>query len=398
MSFLARIFPFLFDEVKKTTSSEYASSDRHQNTPDTDDLIDKPATANLSNRDKARLIQHPQTPLSVLSRFSRDKDDNIQLLLAKRIAALIKKTKADDRETTALLLQTIRQLTEESITPVRIALVSALKDVAHCPPDLARKLADDMERDVAEPIIRYSLSLSDQDLLHLIARHPQDWHTATIAQRKFVSPPVSKAVIETGNKKAGIALLDNDGAIIDANTLHHLPQTLAQDQDMQNALQRRNSLSRKIKRDVFILAQRRVQELLHHHARLDRHTTEHLIDTVQRRIAIQDNDANLNPATLSETDIKDALAVGNDALAIKAIAIKAGTTEDIARRMLVDSSAAKPVIALCSKAGLSMGLAVFLQQRLTHLPPTKIIYAKNGTENPLSLDDIRWQLEFFGVI
>lgn len=374
MSFLARFFPFLFDEVSTPPSSKQIQS--------------------LPIEDKARLIHSPLTPVPVLASLSRDKNENIQLLLAKRLTGLIEKTSAKDHETTAMLLEAIRQLTEDSITPVRIALVSTLKDIAHCPPDLAKRFADDIERSVAEPIIRYSLSLSDKDLLDLITRHPQDWQTATIAQRPFVSSDISRAVIDTGNKKAGIALLDNDGAIISPDTLHNI----SGQKEYAKALQRRNALSRKIKREVFIYAQRSLHDFLKNHTQLDQKTTRNVLDTVQRRIAIQDNDSNMNPKSMSETAIKDALSIGNTDLVIQAIAAQADTSEAIIRRMVIDSGAAKPVIAICTKAGFSMALAVLLQQRLARLAPTKIIYAKNGTENPLSHDEIQWQLEFFGVL
>lgn len=375
MSFLARLFPFLFDDISFA--------------PIKTDL------QLLDHKDKARLISSPLTPLPVLAGLSRDKNEDIQILLAKRLATLIRKTKNSDRETTAMLLEAIRQLTEDSITPVRIALVSALKDVAHCPPDLAKKFADDIERQVSEPIIRYSLSLSDADLLDLITRHPMDWQTTTIAARKFVSSDISHAVIKTGNKQAGITLLDNDGAIIPDSHLDHLPQ---QDKAYKKALKKRNTLSRKIKREVFIFAQRSLHEFLQQQTQLDSKTTRRVIDTVQRRVALQDNHPAPDPATMSENDMKDALSIGNDDLVITAIAAQAKTSVSIARRMLIESQAAKPVIALCTKAGLSMVFAVLLQQRLARLPPSKIIYAKNGTENPLTPEEIQWQLEFFGVL
>ena len=96
--------------------------------------------AALPTPEKTRLIQHRKTPLPVLAQLAGEKNSDIQLLLAKRLTSLLPKIKTTDTETLKMLLDAIRQLTEDTITPVRVALSSALKDVAHLPPDLVRQI------------------------------------------------------------------------------------------------------------------------------------------------------------------------------------------------------------------------------------------------------------------
>lgn len=378
MSLISRLLPFLFDEVAAPAAAAGISADKLQQ---------------LTPEDKARLARHEQTPVPVLAQLVKDPNADLQLLLAQRLTSLLSKIHKNDDDTRATLLEAIRQLTEESITPVRVALASALKDVANLPPDLARRLANDAERSVAEPIIRFSLSLSDEDLLSLISQHPQDWHTIAIAQRPAVSDVVSTAVVDTGNVDAGQALLTNDHAAISPATLDRmrkLPQYQAH-------LAARNSLQRRIKREIMSLTQRRLYDFLRQDAKLDKATTREVLKTIERRVEHQEQAPSLTPADMTEQQLRDALMLGETTIVIQALAAKAKTTEDIIRRMIVESGAARPVIALCVKLGLPMSLSVLMQQRLTRLGAGKIMYPKNGDQCPISSDDVQWQLDFFGI-
>lgn len=347
----------------------------------------------LSPSEKSQLITSGATPLPVLAELVQDKDINVQTLLAQRLSSLLPKMDMTDAKASAMLIGAIKQMTEESVTPVRVALSSALKDVANTPPEIARRLADDVERAVAEPIILYSLSLSDDDLLDLISRYPQEWQTVSIARRKKLSSPVGDAVVGTGNIDAGKALISNDGAAISPQSL----EKLGDNPEYVDALRDRNGVARKIRRDLNQILEHSLYVFLRKDAQLDKSTTHDVLKTIHRRVEHQDNHAALNPADLSEEQLRDAVALGDTELVIKALAIRARTTDKNVRRMIIDSGAAKPVIALCVRAGLPMSFAVLLQQRMTRLPPAKILYPVNGTETPISDEEVRWQLEFFGV-
>ena len=60
--------------------------------------------------------------------------------------------------------------------------------------------------------------------------------------------------------------------------------------------------------------------------------------------------------------------------------------------------AAKPVVAICWKAGLSMRFALRLQQDMAKVPHKELIYPRGGTDYPLSEADLKWQLEFLGFL
>jgi hypothetical protein len=372
MSILSKVLPFLFEQTAPLPLEK---------------VVLLPAAQ------KQQLIRHHDTPPAVLAGLVNDTDTDVRVLLAGRLASLLDKLHTHDERTAQLLTDAIKQLTEDSVTPVRVALASALKDVARTPPAIARKLADDAEREVAEPIIRYSLSLSDEDLLALVTQYPQGWHTQTIASRPRLSSSIMDAVIKTGNMMAGQALLANDQARISNDAL----AVLQQNPELVQAISDRNSLKRKLKRDVSVVVERSLYVFLRKNANLDRATTYDVLRKMQQRVEAQDDLPNTPPETLTEEQLKDAVLLGQNEIVLKAFSLRAKISEANVKRMLIDSGSAKSVIALCVKANFSMPFAVFCQQRLARLQPDKIFYPLNGTGVPITPEEIKWQWDFFGI-
>jgi uncharacterized protein (DUF2336 family) len=76
----------------------------------------------------------------------------------------------------------------------------------------ALKLALD-EFDVARPILEHSTALSESHLLEVVSKKTQD-HLAAVARRKDVSESVSHALVEKGDDRVVISLLENADAKI----------------------------------------------------------------------------------------------------------------------------------------------------------------------------------------
>jgi Uncharacterised protein conserved in bacteria (DUF2336) len=99
---------------------------------------------------------------------------------------------------------------------------------------------------------------------------------------------------------------------------------------------------------------------------------------------------------LTEQTIADALALRNSVFVKTALAVMIGTSPDEIDKAF---SIKKPrvVCAICWKAGLSMRLALRLQQEMAQVPYKELIYPKDGTDYPLQPKDMNWQLEFLGI-
>jgi hypothetical protein len=64
---------------------------------------------------------------------------------------------------------------------------------------------------------------------------------------------------------------------------------------------------------------------------------------------------------------------------------------------ILSMQAPKPIVALCWKADLSMRLAFQVQKEIGHIQPKELIYPKDGSDYPLSEEDLEWQLEFLDI-
>ena len=375
--FFSKAFPWLFEEVKDDTSTAQWQERLNKATPE----------------QKRTLVNDARTPTKALMLMARDPDRDVRTFLTARIARILPTLSLDEQaEMYDLTVGAIRALAEDQVTTVRVALATALKDVADTPHQIARQLADDAERAVAEPILRYSLSLSDEDLLELIARHPQDWHPVTIAQREKLSEKIGDAIAQTGNVLAGETLLRNDGAKIGPNAYKAFGRNTA----YQKELTARDDLSRRLRREWVGVTDKLLQKFLKENTGLDNTTTEKVLKKVQQHMGTQDNLKLVSPSQLESDDVMEALKLGETNIVIQALASRGKMSVNSVKRM-IDANNGRAVIALCVKADMPMSFAVMAQTKLAKVPATKMVYPKEGDKCPMTQDELVWQWEFFGV-
>lgn len=100
---------------------------------------------------------------------------------------------------------------------VRHSLSEQLCNSPLLPPDLARRLASDIDS-VATPVLRHAQVLTDHDLLAIIEAASQTKLLA-ISKREKLSAEVSDALVEHGDESVTISLLNNPGANLTATSL-----------------------------------------------------------------------------------------------------------------------------------------------------------------------------------
>lgn len=146
-----------------------------------------------------------------------------------------------------------RMLARDVEVAVRKTLAVKLHNCPHLPRDVARTLARDVI-EVAEPVLRDSSVLADEDLLDIIHFHSQEHHLA-IARRTRVSEPVCDALAGTHEKRVVDALLRNRGAHIGETTFDRIMEDFETDEDIQESLVERPALPpRVVRRLVDIVA------------------------------------------------------------------------------------------------------------------------------------------------
>ncbi|MEO0501196.1 MAG: DUF2336 domain-containing protein [Pseudomonadota bacterium] len=107
----------------------------------------------------------------------------------------------------------VRAVARDVEIEVRKALAETISLSRDLPADVARELANDVAS-VAEPILRHSDVLADEDLVEVV-RARSEAHRLAIAGRKRVSRVVSSSLADVGEPKVLGTLVDNAGADID---------------------------------------------------------------------------------------------------------------------------------------------------------------------------------------
>ncbi len=351
------------------------------------------------------------TPVQASALLANDRDIDVRFALAARLIELLPSLSEDQHsQLYAYTVQALGVLAQDEVIRIRQALTSAIKDHAKAPAEVAARLARDVERAVSEPILRFCVALADDDLLDILSHHPEPWVISAIAGRPILSDGVSEAVFETGDLAATNVLLNNKGASLSGRTLQKIIDKARDYPEWHHAVAMRPELSVDLARQLAGVVEEAVLSVLEKRSDFDATMRQQVADIVKRRMSYQPAPAKGHKETTEE---KLARYVAGDALTpdvlhdaaiwqdwdffYAAMGQRANIHPAIIRKMMT-AGTAKPVIAACFAARVPMRLCVELQKTVAKLQPRELIYARGGTDYPMSDEEIRWQLEFFGVI
>lgn len=349
------------------------------------------------------------TPRQADMLLARDVDAGVRGELARKIALLLPDLSGDRlNQVQRMTLDVLEALARDQAAQVRQVLAETLKDLAHVPEEVINRLARDVEIRVAGPVLRHSPILTDEDLLDIIRTGPTAGALTAIAERGSVAARVSEAIARTTDEAAIAALLANPSAQIREETLDYILDMAPSHEPWHAPLVRRPRLPA---RAAARLAQFVTETLLRELARredLDPATAREIARTVQSRLApaapapearepaLDRVRRMAHAGELDETAVSSALAAGDRAFALHALAELSGLSLSVVERIL-GAHSARGVIALVWRAGLSMRLAVQAQLRLAHIPPQSVLNARDGVGFPMTEDEMTWQLGFFGA-
>ncbi len=355
------------------------------------------------------VARNKSTPVHASSVLAKDKDEDVRLALANRLMKLLPHLSEDKQsQLYAYAIQSLGTLAIDEVLKIRIALSSTLKDHAHAPPKVVGQLARDIEREVSEPVLKFCVALSDEDLLDILKTHPASWAVQAVASRPAVSEGVSQAVIDTNDVPAGLILMDNKGAQISVQTMTSIVEKSKTLPQWQKKIAIRKNLPVELAKELAEFVDEAVKTILLERTDYDSMTMEEITQVVRRRLDFMDDADSVKATaedrvrkmikdkTLSEESISDALAVHDNDLALVALAALARTNRPMVEKIMA-LNAPKPVIALCWKAGVSMRMCLRVQQELAHIPSKEWIYPRGGTDYPMEVAEIKWQIDFLGL-
>ncbi len=349
--------------------------------------------------------------------LATDHDEGVRSGLAEKIARLAPDLSAAEKDRLRrMTYETLQLLARDQATRVRQLLAETLKDVAHAPPEVIKRLARDAELVVAGPVLEFSPVLTDQDLLDIITGDVAAGALSAISRRAEVTAPVADAIAASDDDGAVAVLLANPSAQIREETLDRLIDRAPQFEEWHAPLVRRPRLSAAAaSRLAAFVADNLVQTLTERHD-LDPETAAAVSAAVRRRLADgrapaprplhaeEPVDSPLVVARsmhqagrLEEKIIAVALDSNDRDFAMAALAVRADLPLDLVQKVVVTQSP-KGVVALAWKAQLSPAFAVQLQSKLARVPPSDILAPEKDGSYPMSAEEMSWQLKFFASL
>lgn len=349
------------------------------------------------------------TPYQANKIIARDQNADVRIALAERLVKLLPDISQDTQsQLYSYTVDALEALAADEVAKVRIVLANIIKKELHAPTHIINKLARDIEREVAEPILHHCMAVSDEVLLEILSNHPAAWKVEAIAQRKFVSADISEAVIEAYHETAGVLLLDNKDADISKPTLFKIVEKSRAFTAWQKPLAVRAFLPQEIARKMAEFVDESVKDLIAKRTDLGKQVSEEIKSKFREDInqLEKEDTERLSPEDkvrkmiVDKTLNEDALIAAMDArdrtLAIVMLAALVRSSRS-SMENIVGMLKPKPIVAVCHRAGVSMRTCLRIQQEIAKIPSKEIIYPRGGTDYPLEPDEIKWQLDFLGL-
>jgi uncharacterized protein (DUF2336 family) len=361
---------------------------------------------------RAALALNGAAPGRVNDLLAKDHDERVRILLARKLTALVPGLSPVQQarlyqETWAAL----NLLVADEASRVRAVIADAVKELPDAPRELIRRLAQDSDISVYEPVIRLSPMLTAEDLVALVTKPPAAGTVLAVARRARLEQAVSDAIANTANSEAIRALLDNPLAQIREATLDALVARSVDYPDWHAPLVRRPSLPPRAARKLSEIVATHLLAELATRADLAPPLAEALRQRIAARLATTDGGPPAPPRDMSadealaqarglagrgELDEAALLAAaqrGEARYAAALLAVATGLPVSVVDRASSLRSA-KGMVSLVWKAGFTMRAAVALQTLLARLAPDDVLHPGPAENFPLAIEEMRWQLEF----
>ncbi len=288
-------------------------------------------------------------------------------------------------------------------------MADEIKELDCAPKAVIEALARDVDETVSVPILEYSPLLSDTDLLEIIATARAQSALAAIARRRGLSENVSDAIVASLDIPAVAALLANPSARIREDALEKIIEHARSIESWHGPLVMRTDLSlRAIRRIAGFVGNALLDQLARRHE-LDDETQDHLRRTLRQRLDKDDDVVRTDEdkvraavreahrsGALDEHYIEETVEAGNRDALIECLSLLGEAPRPMIEKIF-SSRSAKAITALVWRAGLTMRIAFKIQTMVVKLPADELLPARSGVAFPLSEDEMRWHLSYFGL-
>ena len=345
---------------------------------------------------------NPSTPVQADLKLAEDEDDEIRIELARKIGRLMPGLKQErQKKLRELTIHALEKLSEDKLPDVRAALSDTIKSMPDVPKDVVMRLAKDVEKIVAAPVLEYSPLLGDAALVELMAAGVTLGALPAIARRHGIGKAVSDAVVASADMPSIAALLHNNSAEIRERTLYDVADEAEELTELHEPLAMRPELSQRAMRRIASFVSRALLEQLAERSGLDNKTRQVIAAQVNDRL-LEDKDADAKldadfaehlakQGKLNDEVMRGAIEKNRREFVIHALAVLTKRTDKGIERIM-EMRNGKATTALVHQAGLSMRTALMMQQRIAKVPPSQILPARNGVDFPMTPEEMEYQI------
>lgn len=318
--------------------------------------------------------------------LARDADPAVRAALGRKLAPRAAALAIAEDRLGEIAWQALCALAEDAATHVRAVIAAELQAMADAPHGLILRLAGDAAMEVAEPVIRLSPMLSEDDLMALVAAPPVPGTLTAVARRPALSESLSDAITATADEAAIGALLANPSAAIREQTLDELIVRAATRLHWQESLVRRPALPPRAQRALALCIAGHLLDVLAGRPDLPPDLARRLQDRVEARLL---EDA----AEPSASALFEAAALCGDQAAMARLLAQEATVALQSVEEAVRLRSARALVSLCWQAGFGLRCAMLAQSVLGQLAPgTTLVPGPEGGW-PLSEAEMVWQIE-----
>ena len=358
---------------------------------------------------RRKVAANPSTPAEANRFLADDADPEVRAELAQKVGRLLPDLLSSERDRVCeLTLETLRRIADDQLVRVRAILAAEIKSFDCVPKDVVLALARDVEETVSVPVLEYSPLLSDADLLEVIASARAQSALAAVARRRGVSEKISEVIVASLDVQAVAALLANPDAHIRENTMERIIDHAQKMEDWHGPLARRSDLSmRALRRIAGFVGVALLRQLSERHG-LDEETAQYFkrclrlrLESDDQSILTKEDKARAEVMTtreqgkLDEHYVEEAVEAGRRDVVIEALAVLTQAERPVIEKILFSRSA-KALTALAWRAGLSMRISFKMQTMLLKLHADELLPARSGVAFPMTEDEMRWHLSYFG--
>ncbi|MEL7489314.1 MAG: DUF2336 domain-containing protein [Pseudomonadota bacterium] len=256
------------------------------------------------------------------------------------------------------------KVTESVEVSLRREISEKLADVPEAPRGLVRQLAHD-DVSVAEPILKRSQALTEEDLIRVIRQRGQG-HMKAITERREVPENVSSELVERGDKEVLVSLAKNRGAKLNNDSMEKLVEHSRSISELQAPMANRYDLPPQLLTQMyFFVSSALKKEILRRSDLLDPAIIDEAVNANRTKIlstAVTEAQSEVDSAqkfvrdrinsnTLNESLLKELIEIRRTTEFLLAFSHYIGVDTSTAQRIMKDRSWESLAIS-CRAAGL----------------------------------------------